>query len=228
MVPRFIPRSLRCTSGFCPILFLLTAFFVVVAILRVIKQARPPAETSTASKYLSTGAVRHGNIYFFELSKTFDGFDHKQWCAVESAALHHPGVPIVIGVANPPPKLDVYGEAVVTAYPGQIDIVAVDPLTWIKDALNGTPHNVTREKEEFAKSIASAADVAQTSDYLRYAVLNKHGGIYLDFDVMVLRPLGKLENVLGLQGENFVNQAVVIFEKGHAFLQRALEKFECS
>lgn len=71
------------------------------------------------------------------------------------------------------------------------------------------------------------------TDALRYVVLWKHGGVYLDFDFIVLRPLTFFANALGIQNDKQtdpmyakwgqqLNFAVAIFEKGHTFLMDAM------
>ena len=58
-------------------------------------------------------------------------------------------------------------------------------------------------------------------------LLQLHGGIYLDLDVIVLREeILRLPTSLGLQQEDLLNNAVMIFSPGHPFLMRvSVNKF---
>jgi lactosylceramide 4-alpha-galactosyltransferase len=59
---------------------------------------------------------------------------------------------------------------------------------------------------------------AHLADVVRTVALFRMGGVYLDFDVLVLHPLAHLRNALGWQDSSYVNNAVLIFDKGHPFL----------
>ncbi|XP_019254210.1 PREDICTED: uncharacterized protein At4g19900 [Nicotiana attenuata] len=70
------------------------------------------------------------------------------------------------------------------------------------------------------------------SNLLRLGLLYKFGGIYLDTDVIVLRSFGKLRNVIGAQTIDVetrnwsrLNNAVMIFDKGHPLLYKFIEEF---
>ena len=67
---------------------------------------------------------------------------------------------------------------------------------------------------------------SHATDLFRSAVLWRFGGWYLDYDVLVLRPLVHLRNCVawqGAQGSSLVNNAISHFTKGHAFLQHVME-----
>ena len=56
---------------------------------------------------------------------------------------------------------------------------------------------------------------------LRLLLLQLHGGIYLDLDVIVLRDeILQLPPSVGLQQEDLLNNAVMLFTPGHPFLLR--------
>ncbi|EOA34094.1 hypothetical protein CARUB_v10021594mg [Capsella rubella] len=70
------------------------------------------------------------------------------------------------------------------------------------------------------------------SNLLRLVLLYKYGGIYLDTDVIVLKPLTSLHNVIGAQTVDAVtrkwsrlNNAVLIFDKNHPLLKRFIDEF---
>lgn len=63
------------------------------------------------------------------------------------------------------------------------------------------------------------------TDFFRLAVLWKLGGWYLDFDVIVMRPLWALRNIVALQGShNLVNNAISHFDRGHPAIALALQR----
>ena len=66
---------------------------------------------------------------------------------------------------------------------------------------------------------------AHISDGLRLALLHAYGGVYLDTDVLSLRPLDGLRNAVGTEDEWMLNNAVIVFEKGHPFLRQAIHTF---
>lgn len=60
------------------------------------------------------------------------------------------------------------------------------------------------------------------SDALRVALLYKHGGIYLDLDVVVLRSLRCLRNTAGhtfILGESSIENGFMAFDRGHKLLK---------
>lgn len=70
---------------------------------------------------------------------------------------------------------------------------------------------------------------AAKADFFRYAILYKKGGIYLDVDSGVTKPLNKLireDDSALISRERFYDiycQWALIFDKGHPFLKRTLE-----
>ncbi|KAL5731403.1 lactosylceramide 4-alpha-galactosyltransferase [Ranunculus cassubicifolius] len=66
------------------------------------------------------------------------------------------------------------------------------------------------------------------SELVRLAALYKYGGIYLDSDVIVLKPLSSLDNSVGLEDEpakKFLNGAVMAFNKHSPFILECLKEF---
>ncbi|XP_062016974.1 uncharacterized protein LOC133733352 [Rosa rugosa] len=70
------------------------------------------------------------------------------------------------------------------------------------------------------------------SNVLRLALLYKFGGIYLDTDVIVLRSLSKMKNVIGAQTIDLktgnwsrLNNAVLVFDKNHPLLFKFIQEF---
>lgn len=73
---------------------------------------------------------------------------------------------------------------------------------------------------------------AHQADFLRLSVLQEHGGIYLDMDVLCLRPFEPLrhhEFVLGEEGKDGVYglcNAVILSSPGSWFIRKWLEGFD--
>jgi len=63
------------------------------------------------------------------------------------------------------------------------------------------------------------------TDLLRLVVLYEEGGVYLDTDVLVVRSLAPLGNVLGYQDSHHVNGAVLKFERRSEYLRACIQEF---
>ncbi|KAJ0854208.1 putative glycosyltransferase, DXD sugar-binding, alpha 1,4-glycosyltransferase [Helianthus annuus] len=69
------------------------------------------------------------------------------------------------------------------------------------------------------------------SELIRLAALYKYGGIYLDSDVIVIKPLYSLSNMVGLEDESSasdLNGAVMVFRKHSPFIMECLKEFYAS
>ncbi len=82
---------------------------------------------------------------------------------------------------------------------------------------------------EYLKAYNQLTIGAAKADFFRYAILYKRGGVYLDVDSGISRPLKYLirpDDVALLSRERqveFYCQWALIFDKGHPFLKRTLE-----
>ncbi|KAL7088893.1 hypothetical protein ACP275_13G156300 [Erythranthe tilingii] len=70
------------------------------------------------------------------------------------------------------------------------------------------------------------------SNLLRIGLLYRFGGIYIDTDIIVLKSFAGLKNVIGAQNIDLatgnwsrLNNAVMIFDKGHPLLRHFIEEF---
>ncbi|KAL3681298.1 hypothetical protein R1sor_024254 [Riccia sorocarpa] len=67
------------------------------------------------------------------------------------------------------------------------------------------------------------------TELLRLAALYKYGGIYLDMDMLVLKPLTSLQNTLGSEvlpdGHTRPNGAIMVFERFSPFLNACMAEF---
>lgn len=66
---------------------------------------------------------------------------------------------------------------------------------------------------------------APMSDILRLLAIYEYGGIYLDIDVQLLKPLDYLlyTNFVGIEAFNYVNGAILAFEPKHRLIKRVLD-----
>lgn len=158
------------------------------------------------------------NIFFLETSeRTNPNFLFT--CSVESAARVHPEAQVVVfmkGLHGAPPPQNL-GLSLLGCFPN-VQLLPLD-----LDALfQGTPlaawHVASQRRwEPYLLPV--------TSDAARLALLWRFGGIYLDTDFIVLRSLGKLSNVLGMQSRYVLNGAFLAFESGHEFLELCMRDF---
>lgn len=89
--------------------------------------------------------------------------------------------------------------------------------------------NYDCNKNSFVKKAIELKAWAFAADYARLDVLNRYGGIYMDMDVEVLKPLDNLlENAALLCFANsvFVDLAVMAAEKGNELIQKLLCIYE--
>ena len=87
----------------------------------------------------------------------------------------------------------------------------------------------TEFPEEYLKAYKRLTIGAAKADFFRYAILYRKGGVYLDVDSGISKPLRKLirpDDVAVLSRERHVHfycQWALIFDKEHPFLKKTLE-----
>lgn len=90
---------------------------------------------------------------------------------------------------------------------------------WNEDNLNITDPiflNAYRKKEW-----------AYCSDYARMKVIFEHGGVYLDTDMELIRPINNLLHFgcfIGREDERFINAAIVGAESGNAYIRDVFDE----
>ncbi|GAB4840615.1 hypothetical protein Ancab_021386 [Ancistrocladus abbreviatus] len=97
----------------------------------------------------------------------------------------------------------------------------------------GTPADSWFKELKRGKINPGEVPLAQNlSNLLRLAVLYKYGGIYLDTDFIVVKELSGLQNSIGAQSMDprtgkwtRLNNAALIFDKGHPLLLKFIEEF---
>ncbi|KAL0278118.1 UNVERIFIED_CONTAM: hypothetical protein PYX00_000025 [Menopon gallinae] len=135
-------------------------------------------------------------------------FKQRQACSVESALLAHPEKNVFLLISRPVTiplhqTRNVLIRELMT-YPN----FRVRHISFTK-YLSGTP--LVDLGESGLLSSESSYPVAHASDILRYATLYKFDGIYLDLDVLVLKPLGKLNNFAGAESDSSIGSGILGF-----------------
>ncbi|XP_043240833.1 lactosylceramide 4-alpha-galactosyltransferase-like [Amphibalanus amphitrite] len=131
----------------------------------------------------------------------------REWCAVESAARAHPGYTVLFLTATARVRRTALAAAVLAfnnTRLAQLDFAEVFEGTLL---------------EEWYRSRAvlrSWWQASHMSDALRFALLTKYGGIYLDTDVIVRRSMADMDDGAGLESEHSVAAGVLKFARRSA------------
>tara|TARA_B100000795_G_scaffold208849_1_gene162353 strand:- start:759 stop:2222 length:1464 start_codon:yes stop_codon:yes gene_type:complete len=150
--------------------------------------------TAVATTTLST--TTRPVIFFLDSSGERNEPYFLTLCAVESAALQNPGHDI-----------HVYSNAFDTQtwshVSSHVKVLPFEPLVWMGSDTDARDFDAMRH---WYLSDASAKGFAinNLADAMRLVLLYKHGGTYLDTDVLSLKPLSSLdwqENILAYQNE---------------------------
>lgn len=204
-----------------------TIKFSTVGIAELLEKPATFEGCSSPSSHHSTRARQQKNhsIFFIETSGEAC-LTARQACSVESAARQNPSLEVVV-----------YAEANRIRDDGTLGKTAGQrrscPVTHgvlsnyenirthrgdLLELLKGTPLWRLVEKNSLKRS---KHQLIHRSDAVRVAVLWKSGGVYLDLDCVVLRPLHCLENTLGSIDfiADWVENGVMTFDAGHPFLK---------
>ena len=140
----------------------------------------------------------------------------REMCSVESAALHHPQSTIYLLLTSPILNSTLLME-MMTKYsniqPRYLDLdtmFAGSPLSQLW--LSGQVHR-------------SRWPVSHLSDLVRYLVLYQYGGVYLDTDVILLRPLPPNNNFVSVEYQpvNHLAAGAIKFQPRHHVVKEILE-----
>ncbi|XP_064409482.1 lactosylceramide 4-alpha-galactosyltransferase-like [Latimeria chalumnae] len=163
-----------------------------------------------------------GNIYFVETSNRFDVSLLFTW-SVESAARAHPNSLINMLMRGLPANdARISSQNVALSRLREFLNVVFKPLLF-EDLFSDTHlqswfAKLDQEKEKFLFSVLS--------DACRIALLYKYGGVYSDTDVIMTKNLMILTNAMGLESDNFINGAILVFlQPKSEFLQLCIQDF---
>ena len=144
------------------------------------------------------------------------GFNWRHMRTVESIFHHHPTAKVI--VHSNTLSQDVFNVLTEVGY--SITVEHYDLI----DMLKGSP------AEAFISKLPAAREgehwYSHQSDLLRLLTLYKQGGVYMDTDMIVVRPLTSLPmNVMGYVKPQKINGAFLMYEKGNSFLGECLKEF---
>ncbi|KAK6917020.1 Alpha 1,4-glycosyltransferase domain [Dillenia turbinata] len=138
--------------------------------------------------------------------------------SLESLLLHHKDACVV--VFSETIELDFFKDLVKDGYKIGVAVANLDEL------LKDTPTHVFASVwHEWRKTNYYSIHY---SELVRLAALYKYGGVYLDFDVIVLKPLSSLSNSLGAEDhltDSPLNGAVMAFRKLSPFIMECFAEF---
>ena len=187
----------------------------------VVPMAPPPSVQADKKLvfYLIFSTSKHSSLSISRSLKKQSGkFNWRHWRSVESIFYHHPNAEVNI-YSNTLPD-DIFNVLTEAGYAIKVQRYDLESL------LVGTP------AEGFIKKLKKARNgafwYANEANLLRMLLLYKYGGIYMDTDIIVVRPLDSLKtNTLGWEEpcKGLINGAFAKFEKGNLFLEASLKDF---
>ncbi|XP_014240936.1 lactosylceramide 4-alpha-galactosyltransferase-like [Cimex lectularius] len=162
--------------------------------------------------------AKNNSIFFVETSCNNGNLllNPRQACALESAAKLNPGHMVYLLVASPI-KNNFFQEHInrLSVYKN-IKLRHVDMNTYF----DNTPLKKFYRKKTLKSSLWPQS---HASDILRYATLWKFGGIYLDLDVVLLKPFNNLINFAGAENDYDIAAGVLSFSYKHAVANMSIE-----
>jgi mannosyltransferase OCH1-like enzyme len=89
--------------------------------------------------------------------------------------------------------------------------------------------NVDLDATPYCRQAYDLKKYAFVSDYVRTKVLYEYGGLYLDTDFKIIKPLEDIltngKNIVGWETRTHVGTAILAFEKGHSVMKRFLDYY---
>ncbi|XP_065304613.1 lactosylceramide 4-alpha-galactosyltransferase-like [Dermacentor albipictus] len=169
------------------------------------------------------GTGNKSRMLFLETGHAFD-VTGRFSCAIESAARHHPGWTVnVLAAVGTPNSTDVWLDGPFRQMLGRFPNVAFDSVQ-VADVIRGTPLG----SWSLPDPLKDGPGVnEQLSNALRLALLYKRGGVYLDKDTVVMRPLHGFDACLSqtsLRKGDSVSNSFLFFEAGHSFVRDAMKR----
>lgn len=162
--------------------------------------------TSDALKPTNGDFAPSSNSIFFHETSCKGGLNSRQACSVESAARAHPDREIYVMFSAPVSKIN-------------LEDVSIQILKKFSNVKFRRVHIVEYAKgTPVEKLVASGAlnrtrwPISHTSDVLRFLTLYKWGGVYLDLDMIVAKPLDDLpKNWAARESDDTIASSVLAF-----------------
>ncbi|RXG53206.1 Lactosylceramide 4-alpha-galactosyltransferase [Armadillidium vulgare] len=182
--------------------------------MKIIKRKLSPAFNILDEELLSLpdeDFFDHDKSIFFIESFKKDYLPARTLCSIESAALFHRNTFIDVMMTSQTLRNSEGIKSLLKAYSNVRFFYLNATTLYMESAL----------KEWFLEEKWKLTKYSNMNfgDALRFLLLYKYGGIYLDMDVFVLKNLKKEENFAGLESQEKVNSAIMGFRKGHPFLK---------
>ncbi|XP_077485097.1 lactosylceramide 4-alpha-galactosyltransferase-like [Amblyomma americanum] len=143
-------------------------------------------------------------------------------CAVESAARLHPRWTVHLLSAVSSSTNSITSGSFVEVLRSIPNVVLSDIKP--KEEFEGTPLQPWYESGALGKS---SHPVEHLADALRLAVLYKRGGIYIDIDIIMMRPLDSLPPCVcqsPVEGGDMVSNGFMAFHRGDPFLVKLMKR----
>jgi lactosylceramide 4-alpha-galactosyltransferase len=167
--------------------------------------------------------------FFMTWISPVDTFGPRELLALESVFKWHPSACLVIFSRS----MDSDGAKKIVApfLARGYRIMAVAPD--LTSLFHGTP--AERWFQQLKDGLGDPGEInlmQNLSNLMRLVALYKYGGIYLDTDIIVLKSLADLRNVVGAQSIDpetrqwsRLNNAVLVFDKAHPLVHKFIEEF---
>jgi hypothetical protein len=150
--------------------------------------------------------------------------------AVESVFFHHPNAQVSIFHKDANFTLQPLKPIIDAGY--TVTLQHYRGLGEMIESALGTPSGGSAINATLAhKFIAKIPEYKKTqfwyvceADFMRALILYTRGGIYIDTDIIIVKPLDDLRNTVGLEKPGAVNNAVQIFDQYHSFTASLLNE----
>eukprot|EP00397_Hematodinium_sp_SG-2012_P054229 GEMP01065242.1.p1 GENE.GEMP01065242.1~~GEMP01065242.1.p1 ORF type:complete len:316 (+),score=24.23 GEMP01065242.1:210-1157(+) len=178
----------------------------------------------------TTGTKFAEPTFHFIVTTNDDTFGMRHLRTVESALYHHPRAEIIIHsstmTSKPIDALHTYNVRVkefsIASLAARFTLMAAQrSLRTSSPDLGKLFTNFLNNTDVFSGQYSSV----HQADLARLCFLYLYGGIYLDTDMIVVKPLYGLKNVVGFESAGVVNNAVMIFDKKNVFLEECIREF---
>jgi hypothetical protein len=177
-------------------------------------------------------ATRAGKPLSFYFVHTTDeaSFDIGNVRAVESVFFHHPNAQVSIFHKDANFTLQPFKHVIDAGY--TITLQHYKNLREMIESALGSPSGGSTINATLAHTfIAKIPEYEKTqfwyvceADFMRALIIYTRGGIYIDTDIIIVKPLDDLRNTVGLEKPQSVNNAVQIFDQYHSFTASLLNE----
>jgi hypothetical protein len=167
-----------------------------------------------------------GRLQFFQVY-TSSSMNVRNRRSLESILYHHPESPVTL-LSN---TLHYDEIAYFTELGYDVRIVPYTLTDLLTQAIDSEKGSIKMYASAFVRrlSVVETGEFwySHETDLIRLLILYMEGGVYLDTDVIVLRQMGWLKNVLATQEDDYstLNGAVLAFEAKNVFLLECIREF---